>query len=531
MANYGLTMDYDIPSLRRRQLFSNYGMPDPGDMDFGGEEDSFSQPLSNIQGGSRGVSPGPFSPQTFEPPPPDYSTPIDIGGGVPLPSRKPDVIDPMARQKEIMDQFYNERTAASDRFNELLNAPPEREAPGFARRLVASGMGLKAEKPQEAMEQVMYAPYLRDMAEWKAKGEAYEKAAQQENTSNINSRQLAGNMATNMFNYEKLREQSDLTRQKQEETERSNKAREQITASRNAVLASVAQGYTYKVVGNQLIGTTTDGKQFVAGKAEDYSPVELQRLENEGRLAVAKQQGANAVETKATVPGSMTAGAAPGNMTPKKFSEDMQDRMEALYFGASPMAKWLELGPGNKLKMKDPPGPAWLKSRAEEAAEMKEYLQAQAYVMGIDPTKVGAFVDAQTGAGAPASSHQQPPPTEASPQASEGLGPQKSKIGQLEEELRNPNLNTRQRQALQSRIQGEKAAEAYQAKRQDELSIQSLNPQTPKSPTGLQGISQQNLQTRRQNELNERIKAYLAERNLPLTQANIEHAIKTGRVK
>jgi hypothetical protein len=151
---------------------------------------------------------------------------------------------------EAINRVYTPETVDRDRFRALLDKAPERGSPSFARSLVAAGLSLKAQDPIKTAEQVMYAPYLRDMADWTAKADPFSKAAQLENTANINERTLAGNVVTAHTQAERLAEQARQADQKAE-------------ISRIRAMADQARAAKWTIVtkGNTVIAVSPDGTQ------------------------------------------------------------------------------------------------------------------------------------------------------------------------------------------------------------------------------------------------------------------------------
>lgn len=88
-----------------------------------------------------------------------------------------------------LSQLYQPETAASQRFEQLMNQMPVREKPGKLRKLGASLIAIKNPK---LAEHFMYAPFEHGMEDWKEKmGPAYQ-AAGLERQENIQRRILTG---------------------------------------------------------------------------------------------------------------------------------------------------------------------------------------------------------------------------------------------------------------------------------------------------------------------------------------------------
>src|SRR6187402_1456825 len=118
---------------------------------------------------------------------------------------------------------YTPETMATDRFNKLLENIPERRSPGIARRIAASGStfgggGIKA------AEQVMYAPYERELSDWKEKTGPYREAANLERYANANERQVTSSKAAN-----------EVAIRRQDEIDRHNRETEAATNTRNRI--------------------------------------------------------------------------------------------------------------------------------------------------------------------------------------------------------------------------------------------------------------------------------------------------------
>lgn len=195
-----------INRLRQQQIFDSF------------EPVSFSYGQDDWQ--------GPIQPTSFMPPGPqipqyDPGMDPDINPQAPqMPTlSNPTRIlqnpnEPRQNWMQMIDQLYQPETQASNRFNTLLDNAPELGRPGIARRLAATGMAFGSKTPIETAEKVMYAPYFREMEDWKAKSGPYYNAANLERQSNINERQLTGQMVTAQQNQQRL----DETERKNRET-------------------------------------------------------------------------------------------------------------------------------------------------------------------------------------------------------------------------------------------------------------------------------------------------------------------------
>jgi hypothetical protein len=199
------------------------------------------------------------------------------------------------RMMDLVNQAYTPATEARDRFKGLLESFPQREEPDWKRKLVAGGIGLDARQrvgtpgqeftargnPLEAMEAAMYAPYLRDLGEWKEKAEPFSKAAQLENTANVNERALAGNLLTAHTQTEKLAE-----------TERHNRRREE--SERTRALAydfyQRTRGVKWDLSGTTIKVMDAQGNIRDTGLSTDKLSEEARiSMQNQGRIDAAAQ--------------------------------------------------------------------------------------------------------------------------------------------------------------------------------------------------------------------------------------------------
>lgn len=307
-------MANDIARLRQQQLL---GMNIP-----------------DMSGGTMGMGMGMnySSPSPMGPPPimPDWGTPStaqgipglraqqnDWQGPLQPPevgqSNQPTTIDDLMAQ---VNRFYTPSTQASERFNTLLDQYPQREEPSFARKLVAGGIGLDARQrlgtqyaplaaradPTAAMEKVLYAPYIRDVADWSAKATPFSQAAQLENTSNVNERNLVKDVFTTKYNQDRLERTSQIADERNRIQEEKNKASNQVSQLRAMTDRMKAMGYKFDTSGVTVIATRTgpDGKPEVIDtgvKTGDLSKTDEINLRGEWNVETARQRGADAATT------------------------------------------------------------------------------------------------------------------------------------------------------------------------------------------------------------------------------------------
>jgi hypothetical protein len=231
-------MAYDIGRLRQQNLMGGYDQLTPGGgggnyMDEGsnptspytpgpGLEQVGAQQDANNNGTVLGPDGQPLQQDSV------IQTPTVTPVGAPK-------VDPNARSfKQTLDEMnagYTPEYTARDRNSAFLDAPPTRNDPGWGRTLVAAGMSIKANDPIKTAESVMYAPYMRDVEDWKTKADPYYKAAELENRQNINERTIVSNAATAYGTAERNRIAQE-----------NNDARNENVRQRNIIADYVARG-------------------------------------------------------------------------------------------------------------------------------------------------------------------------------------------------------------------------------------------------------------------------------------------------
>lgn len=331
--------------------------------------------------------------------PPPITYPIQTG----LPMQQPEE----KSMADLMREFYQPKTVATDRFNQHVDSAPTRNKPGIARRLAASAAALGAPKGKgiETAEQFMYAPYARNTQDWMQRMDPYHKAATLENTSNANERQLAASMAT-----------ATMNERKQTEVERKNREQEKISQQR-------ANVYQYKAENPNaqfnFTGPTVKVMDPATGQVHDTgiptgNMTQMDRINLQGRWGVerARVQGANQQalentrqqgrddllekrgwqifqqdgktyrinpttnqaelvpinEGTITRPGTPPRGAGAGGNTPSQAKVDVANKARELQNKRPDLGKWIVWGQGVNEPRINP------KTPMKEAQEINRYL-------------------------------------------------------------------------------------------------------------------------------------------------------------
>ena len=281
-----------VKQLRTQSLFGGYDQLTPG-ADFGNEDMGY----SDDDQGSSPYTPGPTSSglervaaqqdrdtvlgPDGRPLESNIKAPTVAPVGAPSPSKGQTFQDYIQQMNEGYTPDYTSR----DRLNKLLDAPPERSAPGWARALTAAALSVKAQDPIKTAEQVMYAPYMRDVEEWKTRADPYLKSAELENRQNINERTLVSNAATAYSAAERNRV-----------AEENNQMKNSIAVVRNNIQQAKNSGLKIEKAGDRFIGINPQtGQRYDLGASGGMTREEEINALGEWRVEAARQAGADAM--------------------------------------------------------------------------------------------------------------------------------------------------------------------------------------------------------------------------------------------
>ena len=280
-------MAYGIRDIRKNSIFDQYGQGmDDMSMDYGSD--------------SYGIRPLP-PPEPYE-----VTPPKELFGREPVPSMygPGETIAPQASSGQagmgaprtydyrdtlgLIDKTFTPDFTDRDRLRKLMDAAPEREAPSFARALVAGALSQKAADPVATSEAVMYAPHRRNMADWTAKADPFYKTAELENRQNINERTLTSNVINADTQARRIEENARQADQKQEVA----RTRAEADMIRARAIEYKNRGATVTKAGSRLIATFPDGRTMDVGKSGLMDREEELILIGKNQLAVAQAAGA-----------------------------------------------------------------------------------------------------------------------------------------------------------------------------------------------------------------------------------------------
>lgn len=360
----------DITGLRQG-IFNGFGQRRPM------EQGSFDPGTIGLMQPTPGGTPfdpqvigNPFQPQTINMPPPEMA-----------PSGGNDIAG-------LLSQIGQMQTPEQDKYQALLSARPERGSPGLLRSILAMGAGLdrKDPNPYKTMEDIKYAPYNREMADWQSQLEPQAKAAQLENATNSQERALKGNALT-----------FELGQRKAAETERYNRERTRIGDEKNALyrFKSMNPGWKLDTRTPRIIAfNPATGEKRDLGDSGNLSDADKLALEGENSIALEdrRQSGRTALEgtrqenrivledhrslndikEKETIPGKAGSNSRTGGL---KFEEYRNNVLQQFYDRDKKYRKFIqspETVNGNFQLI--PPSERWFGSGPDpkEAALFKE---------------------------------------------------------------------------------------------------------------------------------------------------------------
>jgi hypothetical protein len=193
----------------------------------------------------------------------------------------------------LINRLYTPDTRASDRYNDLLDAPPQMNKPGIMRALLAGtaafGANAKGKDMLDIQDRVMYSPYAKAKEEWTTKTTPFGQAATNEVARNNTERTLATNTATNMVNLDR------------------NRATEEDRVEKNRIAELRATAYAFKqrnpnwVIderGERIIATnpqTLETRDL--GPSFGMTERDKIELQNEGRIQAAAASVGNMLQS------------------------------------------------------------------------------------------------------------------------------------------------------------------------------------------------------------------------------------------
>jgi hypothetical protein len=272
---------------------------------------------------------------------------------------------------DAINKVYTPETRASNRFNDLLDRFPEREEPSFARRLVAAGVGLGNRSRGipggiGEQEKVLYAPHIRDLADFGARVGPFGQATQFENAANANERALAQNVVTSITAGNKQAEQSRIADERNRTNQERIMSNERIQQQRIQLDNLVRTGTVDKVIndGKDIIIVYKDGRTVNTGMdGKAVTTLELAALNNNAKLAQIGEKGNQDRQTEGTkqegrvVIQNMPSRSSMDVDTPNEAATRRKNAIQTVWDKYPEYHKYIDL---ENYQIKDPPKAGWI---------------------------------------------------------------------------------------------------------------------------------------------------------------------------
>src|SRR3990172_384822 len=204
-------------------------------------------------------------------------------------------------EEEEEGNIYNPDTRATDKFMELINNIPQRQEPGFGRKVLA-GLTSLGPEGQQGAERVKYGSYGRNVADFKLKADLLKDLASEERAGNINERMLMSQILRSEDTDKRLA----IQERAQQERERAGEASRQVANIRTRLM-QIKEDKTLSdeqklVLGNKysqdLIRLRGEIESGHIGERGDIDAA-LEGLRQEGRIALegVEQTGRKEIES------------------------------------------------------------------------------------------------------------------------------------------------------------------------------------------------------------------------------------------
>ena len=478
-------MAYGIPKLRQLSLMGGYDQLTPGmGMEY---EDEFGYDSMPTYEAPSMPTYSPESTRTFSDSVMNPQMPSRPSSGT---AGVASALDPDAASRQMMDainRIYTPETVDRDRLRGLMDSFPERESPSFLRSLVAGGMSLKAQDPVATANAVMEAPHRRNMQDWTARVDPFVKTADLENRANVNERTLAGNVVNATTQASRIASQERIAEEKNEIA--------RIRAQAYDYAQRLGKGWEFDVSGTTVLAKNKTNGEIIdtgleTGKMDERTKIELQ---NKGRVDAARETG-------------MFAGARAAMTGPVYQTSD---------------GKQYRMGPdGTLVPAEGSPGPLTRVGSPNKTDTTTPAESKQAYQEKLRPVYQmhPEFFTNRNGV------------LELKPR------PKQGRVFNNDEEI--AKWDEVKRQIDPSYVP---PATSSKSTNPGSTSIPSSKPSTSsyspsKYPTpnfggDSKGLGPSNTPSPNQPPAQQRAIEFLKKNGLPVTEANISHAIRTGRVK
>ncbi len=196
------------------------------------------------------------------------------------------------QQRENEYEFFRPQNDMQNRFAGLLDNMPQPNKPSVWRKLGASLAGLGKENGYETAQSIAYAPYLRELSEWKMRAPFMQQAADNERLTNQQGLTFNNQMRTQQFN-----------ERKQDEVERKNQSTESLNREKEERANKLAELKIWQAQNPNVKFQVVDGTLYALnpadGKAVDTGVKGLSKMEELQFTANAAMDRVNAQQTGA----------------------------------------------------------------------------------------------------------------------------------------------------------------------------------------------------------------------------------------
>ena len=186
-------------------------------------------------------------------------------------------------QQDVDLPVYQPEHAMLDQFSQSLQGMPQREKPGFGRRLLGAIGGLGIDNPIASMkvtDEITNKPYYQKLEDWKLRTGTLEKGAELENRRNINKRLFAGTE-------ERTRHAIETEKAKSRELEISKEKSDRIYETKLADLERKANEAQNKL---ELAEKTLSSRNTNAESDRELRKAQLDAMNARHQLDLAQKQ-------------------------------------------------------------------------------------------------------------------------------------------------------------------------------------------------------------------------------------------------
>ena len=313
---------------------------------------------------------------------PSVVNPMGTIGGVPTnPDASPDDFI-----KRRMGELYTPEHSASDKFNALLAAYPQREKPGLMRSIIAGMYGLGA--GPEGAQKILDEPFNEKLTDWSNQIKYTDQAANLERYTNANERSFANQEVQRELQDQEIKRKEKKDAATEDYQQGSLKARLARTEFMyykqqhpNHVLQTDNEGYVYAV--NPQDNSVdylqdADGDMIEASKLPEAMRLQIQHQNKVGEIQATGTQRVKEIdETGSQQRQTNQAKPATGANNPNKplsareIAGQRKNRVADLIAADPENSKYIKTDPNTGAIMLQAPGGTFSSPTPEQLAHVK----------------------------------------------------------------------------------------------------------------------------------------------------------------